>query len=131
MIREEVLDQFYEAPPLNHRELVAIGVALPFWVGVNVFLNRPKSEDNKLKNEWPQAWTADHHLQSHAISWAYKRGPVRFCHIEYELRRQAAQIIFDRNHPRRRQVRRAVNDLLREIGISLDQTPHWWRTRED
>jgi len=127
MIRKEILDEFYLSPELNSHELDAITVCLPLFIGVNVFLNRPKHLGLDLKKGWPYEWTADYHLTERGISWGYRRGKVRYCHIEYELRRQAAEIIFNRDKPRRVDIRSIVVDRLSQLGIGSHNSPHWWK----
>jgi hypothetical protein len=120
VIREEVLYQFYQLPRLIAREALAIRTALPYWIGANVFLNRDKEKDALQKNEWPPKHSASEILKAHGIDWGYERGQVRFCHIEYELRRQAAEVIFDVDNPRRHNVREEVVALLSDVGVNVE-----------
>lgn len=130
MIREEVLYQFYRLPCLIARETLAIRAALPYWIGANVFLNRDKEKDFLQKNEWPPKHSASEILKDHGIDWGYKRGELRFCHIEYELRRQAAEIIFDVDNPRRHTVREDVVALLSEVGVQVESDTLGYRRGE-
>lgn len=134
MIREEVLYLFYRLPHFLAREALAIRAALPYWIGANVFLNRDKEKDSLQKNEWPPNHSANEILKSHGIDWGYERGEVRFCHIEYELRRQAAEIIFDVDNPRRHTVREEVIALLSDVGVHVEAETLGYRcgdTNED
>ncbi len=131
MIREEVLYEFYRLPELIALELAAIRAALPYWVGANIFLNRDKARDARQKNEWPPASSASAILERHGIDWGYKRGTVRFCHVEYELRRQAAEIIFDVDNPKRQDVRVEVASLLEAVGVYIDADELGYRRDND
>lgn len=119
MIREEVLYDFYLMPALVAAEIKAIRAALPYWIGANLFLNRDKTQDSNQKNEWPTSNSASAILKRHGIGWRYKRDGMRYCHIEYELRRQAAEIIFDVDNPKRPDVRNEVTCLLAELGVYI------------
>lgn len=134
MIREDILDEFYLLPELNSHEVSAISACLPLFIGVNVFLNRPKDLppspeliQKSSKSGWPYEWTADYHLTQNGISWGYRRGDVRYCHIEYEIRRQSAEIIFNRDNPRRVDIRSIVVDRLSQLGIGVHNSPGWWK----
>lgn len=118
LIRKEVLTAFYEFPKFNQHELNAISASVPYWLAVNLFLNRTKSAGYKLKNGWPAHLTADHELEKRGISWKYKRDTVRFCHIEYSIRYQAATVIFDVDIPRRVSLRRRVKKILKDLEIT-------------
>lgn len=131
MIREEVLYQFYLSPTLIAAEIVAIRAALPYWVGANIFLNRDKALDERNKNEWPTDISASAILEKHGIDWKYKRENVRFCHVEYELRRQAAEIIFDVDNPKRHDVRSEVVALLNGLGVYIEEDHLAYRGDED
>lgn len=131
MIRSEILDEFYLLPDLDSHEREAILSCLPLFIGVNVFLNRPKglglpTSGEMPKSSWPYEWTADYHLSANGISWGYRRGDVRYCHIEYEIRRQSAEIIFNRDNPRRVDIRSIVVDYLSQLGIGVHNSPGWW-----
>ncbi len=120
MIREDVLYLFYPLPLLIASEWLAIREALPYWVGANVFLNRDKTQDCKQKHEWPASQSASAILENCGIDFSYRRGQVRFCHIEYELRRQAAEIIFGVDTPKRHEVREEVAKILFDLGVTVD-----------
>lgn len=119
MISEDLVDRPYTLPAFTKKEIEAIEAALPAWVAANVFINRDKRKDTKLKNEFPQHESATAILASYGIKWGYQRGDCSLGDIETELRVRGARVLYGID--KRVTVRAKIHRILEELEVVWEE----------